>query len=217
MRSEIIKETPNYIVLHKPAGFATQTAGLGEPDLVSEVKNYMSDKNGNRNPYIAVINRLDQPVEGLVLVAKDEKTAAEFSRQLNNGDIEKYYQAVVFGHMPDKCGRLEDYLIKDGKANLSRVSRETDKQAKKAVLEYTVIKSTKDTDTLDIRLITGRHHQIRVQLAHAGCPLLGDKKYGNELSVRFGDDTHIGNICLKAYKMIFKDIVSGDRITCSLL
>ena len=98
MRSNIVKETDNYIVVNKLAGIATQTARLGQKDLVSEVKNYLADSTGVKNPYLAVINRLDQPVEGLVLFAKNEKSAAYLSNLLNEGKIQKYYRASVYGH-----------------------------------------------------------------------------------------------------------------------
>ena len=198
---KIIEETDNYIVINKPSGLATQTAGLGERDLVSEVKNYLADKTKKKNPYIAVINRLDQPVEGLVLMAKDEKTAANLSRHLMNGDIKKYYRAEVFGHMINKKGRLEDLIVKEA-SNISRIADKNDKRAKKAILEYEVINSDENTELLDIYLITGRHHQIRVQLSGAGCPIVGDRKYGNEGSKAYSTINHINNVRLRAYRLV---------------
>ena len=205
MISKIVKENDNYIVVHKPAGIATQTARLGQKDLMSEIKNHVAESTGMKNPYLAVINRLDQPVEGLVLFAKNEKSAANLSRLLNEGKIKKFYHASVYGHMNSKEGRLEDYLVKDGKSNLSKVSDRNDKQAKKAVLEYKVVDRNEETDTLDIKLITGRHHQIRVQLSHAGCPILGDTKYASVDSAESSRTNGIGNICLKAYKLILEN------------
>ena len=90
---KIIFECENYIVIHKEAGLATQTAKLGQKDVISEIKNYLS-KSGQKNPYIAVINRLDQPVEGIVLLAKNEKSAAALSKQLTDNEMEKYYEAL---------------------------------------------------------------------------------------------------------------------------
>ena len=213
---KIVSENENYIVLHKAAGIATQTARLGEQDLVSEVKNYLADNGHEKNPYIAVINRLDQPVEGLVLMAKDEKTAALLSRQLTQSEIEKYYQARVYGHMPSESGTLEDWIKKDAKTNLSVISVKDDKQAKKAVLEYRVISGDEKTDTLDIHLLTGRHHQIRLQLSHAGCPLIGDRKYTSADSKAYSEAAGIKNICLKAYKLVFTDPSNKKRIELTL-
>lgn len=214
MSLSIIDENKDYIVIHKPAGLATQTARLGEMDLVSEVANYLHDK-GEKSK-VSVINRLDQPVEGLVLIAKHEKAAAVLSKQLSEGRIEKYYEARVYGHIKNKSGVLEDYLVKDGRTNLSRVSSKNDKQAKKAILEYTVRESDEMTDIVDIHLITGRHHQIRVQFSHAGCPLVGDRKYGNKESVDFTTNNGIKTVSLKAVKLSFCDLKTGERITYAI-
>ena len=93
---KILYEDKDQIVIHKPAGIATQTARLGEKDLVSEVKNHISKEDGIANPYAGVINRLDQPVEGVVLFAKNAKAAAALSSQMQNGSMHKFYQAVIF-------------------------------------------------------------------------------------------------------------------------
>lgn len=215
MALSIIDENKDYIVIHKPAGLATQTARLGEKDLISEVKNHLFSF-GDKNSSVSVINRLDQPVEGLVLLAKNEKTAAALSRQLSENQIEKYYTARIYGHLQEKDGRLEDYLVKDGRTNLSRVSSKNDKQAKKAVLEYKVIDSDEKTDTVQIHLITGRHHQIRVQFSHAGCPLIGDRKYGSAASMEYSNNEAIKAVCLKAYKLCFTDPSSKERKAYSI-
>lgn len=214
MSLSIIDENKDYIVIHKPAGLATQTARLGEKDLVSEVANYLHDKGENSK--VSVINRLDQPVEGLVLIAKHEKSAAALSKQLSEGRIEKYYEARVYGHIRNKSGVLEDYLVKDGKTNLSRVSTKNDNQAKKAILEYTVRESDEMTDTVDIHLITGRHHQIRVQFSHAGYPLVGDRKYGDEESINFAMSNEIKTVSLKSVKVSFLDLQTGNRIAYTI-
>ena len=212
---DIVKETENYIVINKPAGIPTQTSKIGQKDVASEVRNHLSKDNSTKNPYIAIINRLDQPVSGLVLLAKNKEAAANLSRQLTNGDIEKYYRATVYGHMPDMNGELTDYLIKDAKTNSSRIADSRDGQAKKAVLIYTVADRKEDTDELDIKLLTGRHHQIRVQLANVGCPLLGDRKYGSERSVEYSNKQGIDSVGLTAYRLTFNDPRDGSRVSCS--
>ena len=199
---DIVKETNSYIVINKPAGIATQTSEIGQKDVLSEVKNYLSEQNNVKNPYVAVINRLDQPVSGLVLMAKNRAAAADLSRQLSDNAIEKYYKATVYGHMPKMSGELTDYLIKDAKTNSSRIADRIEKQAKEARLEYKVLHRDTDTDELDIHLLTGRHHQIRVQLSGAGCPIVGDKKYGNEGSKAYSTINHINNVRLKAYRLV---------------
>lgn len=215
MALSIIDENKDYIVIHKPAGLATQTARLGEKDLISEVKNHLF-LSGDKNSNVSVINRLDQPVEGLVLLAKNEKAAAILSRQLTENKIEKYYTAKVYGHLQETEGTLEDYLVKDGRTNLSKVSNKNDKQAKRAVLEYKVIESNDMTDTVQIHLITGRHHQIRVQFSNAGFPLLGDRKYGNSESMEYSNKKGVRTVSLKAYKLSFMDTSSKERRTYSI-
>lgn len=200
MLFKCIYENDNYIVVHKPTGLATQTARMGEKDLISEAKNYLVSKG--KRPYVAVINRLDQPVEGLVLLAINEKTASELSRMLTEDKIMKYYKARVYGHLKEQTGILEDYIVKDGKTNTSGISNKNDGKAKRAVLEYEVESSDENTDYLNIHLITGRHHQIRVQFSHAGYPLVGDTKYGTEESISFGKSAGIAAVELKAYKLV---------------
>jgi len=215
LKLSIIKETSNYIVIHKPSGLATQTARMGEKDLVSEVKNYIAE-SGTRNPYLAVINRLDQPVEGLVLMAKNEKTAAALSKQLDCGQIEKYYIAKIWGHLPDKNGMLEDYLLKDGKTNTSKVVNKGVNGAKFAKLEYEVIDSEESTDLVRIHLLTGRHHQIRVQFSNAKTPLLGDSKYGNVESQAHSKANGIRWVYLKAYRLSFTDPATKEAVNIEL-
>lgn len=215
MKLDIIRETSNYIVIHKPSGLATQTAKMGEKDLVSVVKNYLA-QNGTRNPYLAVINRLDQPVEGLVLMAKNDRAAANLSKQLNDNVIEKYYIAKLLGHLPQKNGTLEDYLLKDGKTNTSKVVNKGTNNAKAARLEYEVTDSDESTDTVKVHLLTGRHHQIRVQLSHAGCPILGDNKYGNADSMAYSRANGIRWVYLKAYRLSFLDPATKETVNIEL-
>ena len=210
MPLNVIYEKDNCIVINKPAGLPTQTARPGQRDVISEVCNYLSLK-GIHSPEVHVINRLDQPVEGLVLLAYDKVSAANLSKQLIDNKIQKYYEARVFGHLPNKSGRLEDMLIKDNKTNMSKVALSSDKQAKKAILEYEVVDSDEDTDTIRIHLITGRHHQIRVQFSHAGCPLLGDSKYGNAESMAYAREHDVRNVALKAYSMSFVNPTTGEK------
>ncbi len=146
--------------------------------MVSGLKNYMSRMSGNKNPYLGVVHRLDQPVEGLLVFAKTKRAAAELSAQLADGRLKKKYVAVLRG-IPDKEQDVRiDYLKKDGKSNLSRVVSESETGAKRAQLSYRVLAENGDLALAEIEIMTGRHHQIRVQTAHMGCPILGDLKYG---------------------------------------
>ena len=176
---KIIEEDRDILVCHKPAGIPVQTARTGQQDMVSLLKNYRASKK--EPPEIYVVHRLDQPVEGVMVFAKNRKAAAALGRQIQGKTVDKYYQALVEGVPEPEEGRLEDYLLRDGKTNTSSVVPAGTKDARKAVLTYRVLKTEQEGQSerslLEIQLETGRHHQIRVQLAHAGHPLVGDKKY----------------------------------------
>ena len=181
----IIYEDKDILLCHKPAGVATQTKRLGQQDMESMLKNYRAKKG--EPPYIGIVHRLDQPVEGLMVFAKNQKAAAHLSKQVQDRMIGKHYYAVSANAPAEKEGLLEDYLLTDKKTNFTQVveskqtksgTAELPKDAKKAKLEYKVIEQTENKTLFDIKLHTGRQHQIRVQLAHIGCPLMGDNKYG---------------------------------------
>ena len=209
---KIVYEDKDQIVIHKPAGVATQTARLGEKDLVSEVKNHIAGSSGSNNPYVAVINRLDQPVEGIVLFAKNAKTAAALSAQMQDGRMEKYYLAVIYGNMDVTEDKLVDYLQKDGKGNTSKVVSSGAKDGKKAMLEYCVEATAENRQLVRIHLLTGRHHQIRVQFASRKHPLIGDTKYGTEQSMTFARQCNARVPALCAYKLLWKHPVTGNDI-----
>lgn len=174
---KIIYEDAQILVCEKPAGLAVQNASFGKKDLESMVRTYLMESGGKANPYLGIVHRLDQPVQGLVVFAKTQKAAADLSRQVQDGTMKKEYVAVVCGKLPEDTGRLTHYLKKDIKKNTSAVVSEKTPGAKKAVLEYQVFKETEDRQFVKIMLHTGRHHQIRVQMAAAGAPILGDRKY----------------------------------------
>lgn len=208
----ILYEDKDQIVIHKPAGVATQTARLGEKDLVSEVKNHIAKATGAANPCVGVINRLDQPVEGIVLFAKNQKAAAALSKQMQDGSMQKYYLAAVYGHMEKENDILTDYLEKDARTNSSRVVSATSKDAKKAMLEYNVIATVGKIQFVNIHLLTGRHHQIRVQFSHRKHPLIGDTKYGNDESMAISREANAKIPALCAYKLIWKHPVTKKEM-----
>ncbi len=179
---DIIYEDKNMIVVNKPAGQLVQSGRSFELDLTSEVLNYRCEKG--EEAYAAVINRLDRPVSGLVLFAKNKKEASRLSSLMQKEGFCKQYYAVCCGKLPDKNGEFVDYLLKDGKNNVSKVVREGTAGAKYAKLLYETLKEIEKDDKVytlvKVTLITGRHHQIRVQFAHRNHPLLGDTKYGEE-------------------------------------
>lgn len=194
--SLIIYEDAHIIVCRKPAGIPTQTARIGTPDMVSMLKTHLAPSSEGE-PYLAVIHRLDQPVEGLLVFAKTPAAARELNRQLTTSGFGKYYKALVSGVPCPEEGTLTDYLIRDGRTNTSRVCDAAAPGAKKAVLHYRVEEIRGDFSLVDIRLDTGRHHQIRVQLAHMGCPVVGDQKYGET------DRGKANPLCLFAFRLKF--------------
>ncbi len=231
-KEDILYEDNYIIVCRKRAGIATQTARLGEPDLESALKNYW------KIPYVAVIHRLDQPVEGILAFARTREAAAGLSRQSAGQVMNKKYYAVV---MMGECGKeniLVDYLQRNGRENTSRVVSKDAKDAKRAELTYEVLADKdglpgqaesgergentgaaqagreirKRIALLRVQLKTGRHHQIRVQMAHAGMPLLGDSKYGSEESKDYSRRMGIKNIALCAYSLDFLHPVTGKKM-----
>lgn len=213
---------------HKPAGLATQSAKVGQPDVVSELKKYL----GKKDPYLGIVHRLDQPVEGLLVFAKTKAAAAHLTKQLEAGSLNKQYYATVYGKPEAENGELMDYLVKEG--NLAKVVPQGTPQAKKAVLQYKVLECramsgetercgasthveaepeiARNITTLDIHIDTGRFHQIRVQLAHAGWPILGDLKYGTPESMEMSKKFGIRNVALFAYQLELVHPVTGKHM-----
>lgn len=205
MRTEIVYEDKELLVVRKPAGLATQTARVGQADAASELKNYL------RNPYLGVIHRLDQPVEGLLVFAKTKKAAAVMSEQLGEGTLNKQYYAVICGKPAKEQGELVDYLYKDiQKTGLAIVIEEQElsrhPDAKKAVLQYRLLQYAPEADIslMEIHIDTGRFHQIRAQMSHAGMALAGDIKYGDTTLQKRGEKLGICNVALCAYRLDFQ-------------
>ena len=179
---DILYEDDCIVVCYKPAGIATQTRAVGQQDMVSLVANHINASGGNSQVF--VVHRLDQPVEGVMVLAKTAEAASKLSQQITDHTfIKKYYCVITSETIPDE-GELIDYLIKDARTNLSRVVKKSDSRAKKARLAYRTVDRWDNRRLLEITLYTGRHHQIRVQLSSRSAPILGDVKYGGEATGR---------------------------------
>lgn len=195
MKPIILFEDKHIIVCHKEAGIAVQSARLGQKDMESILNTYLMEKG--ENVRVEAVHRLDQPVEGIIVFAKTKKAASELGKQLHQNTMHKVYRAVCCIRKQDwKNGMeherisgeaepvyiLQDYLVKNGKTNTSSVTGAQTKGAKKAELSFRVIEESDDKRYMlvEIFLKTGRHHQIRVQMSHAGLPLYGDQKYHEE-------------------------------------
>lgn len=213
MRTEILYEDQELLVVWKPAGIAVQTAQLGRQDVVSELKNYLST---GKPPYLGVIHRLDQPVEGVLVFAKTPKAAAALTEQLRRGTLHKEYLAVVCGQPGEREGRLVDYLVKEqGSARVVEPAGCT--EAKQAVLTYRVEADCavegRRLSLLRIAIETGRFHQIRAQLAHAGNPILGDSRYGTEQALLAARQLGVKDVALCAASLSLKSPAAGKPLT----
>lgn len=178
MGLKILFEDEYIMVVKKDAGIPVQAGKLRMMDLQGLIKNelYKRNRKGGE-PYLGLIHRLDQPVEGVMVFAKTPFAAGSLSEQVTDGRMKKHYLALLCGKPETDEGTLVDYLVKDGRTNTSSVAKAGEKDAKRSELNYKVLKRSEETTLVEVELITGRHHQIRVQMANAGWPLYGDAKY----------------------------------------
>lgn len=174
----ILYEDKDILVCRKPGGLPVQTRRIGTMDMENMLKNYLAAKG--EKTYLAVVHRLDQPVQGILVFGKNQKSGARLSEEMQKNEMEKIYLACVQGVPEKEEGILEDQMEKVPGSNLSRIVENKTKNSKKAVLKYKVLKTEAGRSLLEIHLKTGRHHQIRVQLAYAGWPILGDTKYNDK-------------------------------------
>ena len=200
MGLNILLEDDHVLVVKKDAGIPVQAGKLRMMDLQGLIKNelYRRNRKGGE-PYLGLIHRLDQPVEGVMVFAKTPFAAGALSEQVTDGRMKKHYLALLCGKPAENSGKLVDYLVKDSHTNTSSVVKEQNKDAKRAELNYQVLKRYEETTLVEVELITGRHHQIRVQMANAGWPLYGDTKYNPQ----FQDVTEHVQTALCAYKLSF--------------
>ena len=208
MRTEVIYEDHDLLVCRKPAGLAVESAEIGQMDMVSELKNYL------KASYLGVVHRVDQPVEGLLVFAKNKRTAADLTKQLQDNTLKKQYLAMVSGKPGLDKARLVNYLKKDQKR--ARIVAEKEPGAKEAVLHYQVLKTMEVSgcpiSLVRVELDTGRFHQIRAQLSYAGCPLLGDRKYGDQASQEASEAVGAVWTALCAYGIALKHPVTGKPL-----
>lgn len=201
---EILFEDNHLLAVNKPAGLLSQEDHTGKPDLLSICKEYLKRAyNKKGNVFLGLLHRLDKPVGGVMLFAKTSKAASRISEQIRERNIRKIYTAIVEG-IPPKNGMLQDYLLKNSKTNTVSVVSSKTKNAQKAELIYQTESAQNGLTLLKITLITGRPHQIRVQLSHLGYPILYDQKYGAKES---------GAIALYASELRFRHPTLKNKIT----
>ncbi|MDA3845209.1 MAG: RluA family pseudouridine synthase [Vallitaleaceae bacterium] len=176
----ILYEDLELIVVIKPAGMPSQKDRSMSMDLMTTVERYLIKTHQETTPYVGIVHRLDRPVGGIMVLAKNKKASSHLSRQLQNKSFEKTYIALIQGQVEHDQGHLVDYIVKNHK-NVSAVVDKQHHQSKEAILDYQVIKKMSFENQLmslvTIQLKTGRHHQIRVQMAYHNMPIWGDTKY----------------------------------------
>lgn len=228
MQLEVIYEDKDILVCFKPAGVATQTASLSSQDMVSMIKNYLVKQTKEKSPYVGVIHRLDQPVSGLLVFAKNQKAAGVLSKEIQDGTANKDYIACCSGILENKSGKLIHYIMKDPVTKLAKVmdenayvklqkeKKEESTGYKKSILTYEVEKEGDNSSIIKVHLQTGRFHQIRAQFSNIGNSLLGDVKYGSNISKELSMIKRINKIALCANHLVLKHPVTGKEMEFTL-
>ena len=195
---QILYEDNHIIVVIKECNIPVQEDNSKDLDMLTMIKQYIKEKyNKPGNVYLGLVHRLDRPVGGVMVFAQTSKAASRLSEQIRNKSIEKRYIALTHNHTKEH-EILKDKLLKNEKTNTSKI----DEKGKYAILEYNLIEYRNNMSLIDINLLTGRHHQIRVQLSHHGYPIYGDQRYGID---KEGIQIH-----LWAYKLKFKHPVKDE-------
>jgi 23S rRNA pseudouridine1911/1915/1917 synthase len=216
---EILYEDNHLLAVTKPAMLPTMGVAEDRPSLLTTAKDYIRRKyHKPGNVYLGIVSRLDAPVTGVVLLARTSKAASRLSKQFRERDVEKVYWAIVDGHIEPREGRLVDFLRKDERHRRMHVSGPNTPGSQRAELTYRVLSPEGESgrmgereidlescspplplsrspilasnSLLEVRPLTGRKHQIRLQLSHAGFPVLGDRKYGSQRAFSSGIALH---------------------------
>ena len=202
----IIYEDNHLLVVEKPINIPVQEDSSKDIDMITILKDYRKkNENKPKDAYIGLVHRLDRPVSGIMVFAKTSKAASRLSDEIRKNNFKKKYIAVIKGIITKK-GIFEDYLLKDNSKNKSFVT--TKEKGKYAKLEYTLLDTKDNLSLVEINLITGRSHQIRVQFSSRNHPLVGDSKYGENI-----DNI---NIALFAKSIRFTHPTTKEKLTFTL-
>jgi 23S rRNA pseudouridine1911/1915/1917 synthase len=200
----VLYEDNHLLVVVKPAGLATMGVAPDKPSLLTEARQYIKRKYQKPgNVYLGVVSRLDAPVTGVVLLARTSKAAARLTEQFKNRSVEKTYWALVEGSLSPDNGRLVDWIGPDERHRRMHLVTSTTADAREARLGYRTLRHFNQLSLVEITLETGRKHQIRLQLAGAGCPIVGDRKYGSRRTFAAG-------IALHARRLVFEHPVKRE-------
>ena len=176
---KVIYEDNHIIVINKESGEIVQGDKTGDAPLSDYVKDYIKEKYAKPgNVFLGVTHRLDRPVSGLVIFARTSKALSRLNDMFRKGEVHKTYWAIVKNKPKAAEGRLTHWIVRNEKQNKSYAYDHEVKDSKKAMLDYRLLASGDNYHILEVQLLTGRHHQIRCQLAAMGCPIRGDLKYG---------------------------------------
>ena len=197
LEPNIIYEDNHVIVVIKPHNISVQEDESKDPDMLTIIKEFLKKRdNKPGNVFLGLVHRLDRPTGGVMVFAKTSKAASRLSKELKDKQLKKHYLCVVNGKPQLSNNRLVTYLKKDEKTNTVRIAPKLEEGSKEAILEYSVLDSKNKYSLIEVDLITGRSHQIRVQMSsQLNCPIFGDFKYG--------DKDHGGNLALWAYELTF--------------
>jgi 23S rRNA pseudouridine1911/1915/1917 synthase len=203
----VLYEDNHLIIINKKTSEIVHGDKTGDVSLSDDVKSYLKEKyNKPGNVYLGLPHRLDRPVSGIVLFTKTEKSLSRLNKMFMAGTVYKTYWAIVENPPQKTEDTLIHYVIRNEKQNKTFVFEYENGNAKQAILIYKVLYSFKKYYLLEVKLKTGRHHQIRCQLAHIGCPIKGDLKYGSKRS------NPGGGISLHARKISFLHPVTGSQV-----
>lgn len=187
MKIDILYEDNHLIIVNKPFGVPVQSDKTEDPCLLDIVKDFIKERdNKPGNVFLGLVHRIDRPASGVVILAKTSKALARLNKMLQENKITKTYWAITVRPLPYESGKMIDFLLKNNKKNMSRVVPNANKGGKQSTLEYFLVGSSDNYSLYKINLITGRHHQIRVQFSSRGANLRGDLKYGAPRSNKDG-------------------------------
>ena len=203
----ILFEDNHILVVMKPANVPVQADESKDLDMLTLLKQYLIEKyNKPGDAYLGLVHRLDRPTGGVMVFAKTSKAASRLSEQVRNGEVNKKYLCIVEGEPRDRSAKLVNYLKKNSQ-NMVKIVPMAEDGAQRAELDYKVLDTEKGCSLLEIKLYTGRAHQIRVQMANAGYPLVGDYRYGNAGKYK----TQVP-LCLWSTELRFNHPVSGESM-----
>lgn len=207
IKTRVLHEDNHLLVVNKLPGELVQGDRTGDKTLLDFAKNYIKEEyNKPGEVFLGLPHRLDRPTSGIVVLSRTSKSLSRMTKVFRDKELKKIYWAIVAEKPKKESGKLVDMLLRNPKQNKSYVHNGNNKEAKKAELEYRLLKSSDRYHLLEINLLTGRHHQIRAQLANMGCPIKGDLKYG------FDRSNKDGSISLHARFISFNHPVKKEEV-----